>query len=132
MVTNQTLNVEFSYFTGKGLPKHRTTNPAQFKPDGNAWSVVLDVRDEIASYPFLLSRNLLPAATNVPPQSAALTLAMLGETGKGRKLEFNTKAGVVITKAGTGFLIKQRDFTGVAGSMSRLNSTDVSKPILRP
>jgi hypothetical protein len=94
--------------------------------------VVLDVNNQIASYPFLLSRNLLPAATNIPPQSAALTAAMLGEKGWGKKLEFNNHSAVVVTKAGTGFIRTQNYYTGVPGSMAWVNPTDVSKPILRP
>jgi type II secretory pathway pseudopilin PulG len=132
LVTNRTLHVSFDFFSGPGLPRYSTDDPAQFKADGNQWSVVLDVQEEVADYPFLLHRNLLPAATNVPPKSAALTLDMLGETGKGRKLDFNTHSATVITRAGSGFLLKRKDFTGAPGSMSRLHPSDVIKPILRP
>lgn len=132
LVTNRHLQADFAFFTGPGLDGLRHINPAQFKPGDNAWSVVLDVDDQPSDFPLLISRNLLPAATSVPPQSAALTPAMLGETGKGRKLDFNTQGGVVITKAGTGFITKKADFTGLPGSMKRLNPSDVSKPLLRP
>jgi hypothetical protein len=132
LVTNGTVKTDFSFFSGPGLEKFRTSDPAQFKSDGNAWSVVLDVKEGIASYPFLLSRNLLPAATSLPPRTAALTLDMLGEKGKGRKLEFNTSAAAIITKAGTGFVLKKKDITAFAGRMESLNPTDVSHPILRP
>lgn len=132
LVTNGTVKADFSFFSGPGLEKVRTSDPAQFKSDRNAWSVVLDVKDEIASYPFLTSRNLLPAATAVPPRTAVLTRDLLGETGKGRKLEFNTSGAAVITKAGTGFVLKKQHCTAIAGSMERLNPTDASHPILRP
>jgi type II secretory pathway pseudopilin PulG len=132
LVTNGTVNVDFTFFSGPGLPRYQTSNSAAFKGNGNAWSVVLDVSDENSSYPFLISRNLLPADSNVPPQTAALTPAMLGERGSGKKLEFNSAFAVVITKAGSNFLIKEKEFTGAPGSMVRVNPTDVSKPILRP
>jgi type II secretory pathway pseudopilin PulG len=132
LVTNGTVKADFSFFSGPGLEKYRTSDPAQFKSDGNAWSVVLDVKEGIASYPFLISRNLLPGATTLPPRTAALHPDMLGETGNGPQLEFNTSGAVLITKAGTGFVLKKKDCTATEGSMKQLNPTDASHPIIRP
>ena len=119
------------------MTKMKTTDETLFKDDMNAWNVVLDVDDRIASFPFLFSRNYLAGETTVPPPTGLLDINKLGDpnppkstepgkTSRTMKLDFDKNAVVVITKAGTGFLIKKRDFenTDDANSNAKFNPED--------
>jgi prepilin-type N-terminal cleavage/methylation domain-containing protein len=122
LVEDEVLKVDFSFFSGPGMNKMRTTDPELFKDDMNAWNVTMDVQDRIASFPFVFSRNYLSAgASTIPNAEGKLKVEDLGDqnapksTEPGRenktmRLDFDKNAVVVITKAGTGFLIKRKDF----------------------
>lgn len=131
LVTNRTLNVDFGFFTGPGLTRYKTTDPNAFKADGNAWNVVLDVEKSTANAPYMLTRNLLRTHAELPTKSGLLNPAMLGEPDGAPRLSFHDQAGVVITKAGTGNLLKAEAFAENR-SASALNPTTDRLPILHP
>jgi prepilin-type N-terminal cleavage/methylation domain-containing protein len=133
LVTSRVLNVDYSFFSGPGLSRYKTDKKENFKEDGNAWNVTLDVSDEIASYPFLFSRNFLSDATTIIKQDSALTVDMLGEKSPGKKiLDFDKGALVVVTKAGTGFILKKKDFETSGAKATRFNPTDIEKKFIKP
>jgi prepilin-type N-terminal cleavage/methylation domain-containing protein len=133
LVTSRVLQVDYSFFTGPGMNRYRSTKESDFKEDGNAWNVTLDVADEIASYPFLFSRNFLSDGTTIIKQDAPLTIDMLGEKNPGKKiLDFDKNAVVVVTKAGTGFIVKKKDFETSGAKAARFNPTDEENKIIKP
>jgi prepilin-type N-terminal cleavage/methylation domain-containing protein len=135
LVTNRTLTVDFTFFGGpgprSGLARYKTTDPNAFKADGNAWNVVLDVQKSAANAPFMMSRNLLRTHAELPTKSGLLNPGMLGEPDGAPRLSFHDEAGVVITKAGMGYLLKAEAFTENR-SASALNPTPDRLPILHP
>jgi hypothetical protein len=128
LVTSRVLPVDFSFFTGPGLPRYKTMDPTQFKPDGNAWSVVLDVGDKPDNTPFMICRNFLPGRTSIVTRADTFDPSMLGEKDARHKLEFDERRIYVVTKGGKGFFINAKDLT----DLSRFNPTDHALPLLRP
>ena len=131
MVTNEILCVDYSHFSGPGLGRHRTTDPAAFLPANNAWNVCLDVENEIASMPFLFSRNLLSQRTLMVASNETLAVGMLGEPKAKTRLDFDRDYAVVIVKAGSGFLLKKTEFKE-GQSAYHLNPTPYRGPFLKP
>lgn len=131
LVTNEILRVDYSFFSGPGLGRPRTTDPAAFLPSNNAWNVCLDVKNEIASMPFLFSRNLLAQRTHLVAANETLAVEMLGEPKAEKRLDFDRDYAVVITKAGTGFTVRRNDFKE-GQSASQVNPTPYHGPFMKP
>lgn len=123
LVKQNVLRVDYSFFSGPGLNKTKVTKEEDFTDDLNAWNVTMDVSDRIASFPFLFSRNFMSSKSVIPKPEEKLDIKDLGEgdaastsneigsrNGKKVRLDFDKLAVVVITKAGTGFLLKKNDF----------------------
>jgi prepilin-type N-terminal cleavage/methylation domain-containing protein len=73
MVSNQVVDVTFAFFSAHGLPSYRGLDPAEFKPEQNAWCIAADLSNNSRSMtPVLFTRNL-EIATLDAPLATALT-----------------------------------------------------------
>ena len=128
---------DFSLFSGPGLLKIKDTNAVEFVKDANAWGVTLDVANKNASIPFLFSRNvdatgdLLPKASSKEPLLSLITPEDALPPEAGRILKFHEKAVVVISKGGSGLIIKKKNLTA-GDTIKNFNPTDRDLPILLP
>ena len=139
LVTNDFIESDYSIFSGPGMLKLRTTNLTDFADQGGgeavAWGVTLGVANKNASIPFLFSRNVdktggkLPKASEAAPLSDSITPE--SEITSTRFLKFQEKAVVVITKGGSGIIIKKRNLTG-PDTVQNFNPTDLDLDIILP
>lgn len=131
LLDRKVLRVPATFFSGPGLARPADNNSTTLLPSENAWSVVLDVEDQIASTPFLLSRNFLADRIRLPSKAEPLTPDLLAEPNARHTLEFDGQKAVIITKAGTGFYLKVAKLE--AGARAEVfNPGDHRGLILRP
>ena len=131
LMDRDVLRVPSSTFSGPGLARPADKTPTTLVPSQNAWSVILDVQDQIASTPFLLSRNFLADRIRLPGKDESLTPDLFAEFNACRKLRFDGEVAVIITKAGTGFFLKVEKL-GAGSRAEVFNPGDHRGLILRP
>jgi prepilin-type N-terminal cleavage/methylation domain-containing protein len=137
LVTNDFIESDYSIFSGPGMLKLRTTNVTEFGADANAWGVTMNVNNKSASIPFLFSRNVdatggkLPKAADGTPLIDNITPEATLADGSGRYLKFQDKAVVVVTKGGSGIIIKKRNLTD-QDTTKNFNPTDLDLEIRLP
>lgn len=109
LVADETLNVSFDYFSAKGLPGYRTSDPAGFKPDGNAWNLVnypsptLQTPEPKDGTPWIYTRNGPP---QIPTTAGDISSQLLDVQ------PFGKKGFVAVLKGGSGFSMKKNQLTG--------------------
>ena len=54
LVTNGIMSVSFDFFSAKGLPAQKSTNPKNFNDKGNAWKLVQGLEECAEGFPFRL------------------------------------------------------------------------------
>lgn len=57
LVTNGVIDVSFDFFAAEGIPPARSSDPADFSAENNAWKLVLGLDGASEGTPFLFSRN---------------------------------------------------------------------------
>jgi hypothetical protein len=127
LVTNGTLKVDFSFFSGPGLARYHTGDPSAFRQDGNAWSVVEDTADAPAAAALFMSRNLLSDHRYLPTGRTVIPEKDMLEQGPGKKLTFNGRTVVVVTRAGAAWISLKRELP-----VQSLNPDDAERRILHP
>ena len=101
LVTNEVMSVSFDFFSAKGLASYKTTDDSQFKPDGNAWKLVLGLDECTEGFPFLFTRNadVNESSLNQDDNTGDIEL-------KGNQAPFQKKGMVVVLKGGAAFSLK--------------------------
>ena len=125
------VSVRQPFFSGPGLARPADKTSTSLVPGQNAWSVVLDVRDQIATSPFLLSRNFLADRLRLPGKDEPLTPALFAEPNACGKLRIDGEVAVIITKAGTGYFLQVEKLESGARA-EVFNPGDHRGLILRP
>jgi prepilin-type N-terminal cleavage/methylation domain-containing protein len=116
--SNGIMNVDFSFFSAPGIKPVKSTDPAQFGPDNNAWCITADVGEGTPDgTPLLFTRNL--------------NILDTGEKDLSTKLNpnqdpYRTKGVVLVTKGGSAMTLK-RDYIE-----ANFNPTGGSNTVLRP
>ena len=127
-----TCNMDFSLFSEVDLPHYRTLNPKEFKPDGNAWNVALDVWGAPSpDTPLFFTRNLLSERSHMVGRTETLSPDMLRERNAKHTLSFDRQYAVGVTKAGAAIRFKKKDFSG-GTSAELMNPADYRGPFLKP
>lgn len=127
LVTNGTLKVDFSFFSGPGLARYHTGDPSAFHQDGNAWSVVEDTADAPAAAALFMSRNLLSEHRYLPTGRTVIPEQDMQEQGPGKKLTINGRSAVVVTRAGSAWISIKKELPAHS-----LNPDDAERRILHP
>ena len=117
MVTNEVLDVDFSFFGAAGLPRYGGVDPDRFTPEHNAWCVTADLSlNAKNNAPLFFTRNL--------------EILNIEETGlKDRVADVNPFGfhGVVVAfKGGQASVMKLHELE------ERFNPHELDKPVLRP
>jgi hypothetical protein len=73
LVESGIINVSYDFFAARGIPGAKSTNPADFKAENNAWCVVLGLEDAPEDTPFLFTRNYAPDALQAGDDPLVLT-----------------------------------------------------------
>ncbi len=138
MVTNETMNVSFSFFSAPGIVP--ATGPTDFKDVNNAWCIAADVID---SYPetaaVLFTKNLGGGSTTFDSMDDSIT-ADTAAKGVPNQLAdvapFGRKGLSFVTKGGSGFALfkddlKTQNFTNL---FIRVNTdgSSITNRVLRP
>ncbi len=122
LVTNRVMNVPFSFFSAKGVPPAKSTDPNDFEARNNAWVLVANLTDGAPDgVPFLFTRNL-NIATELSQGENDLRAQM-----NGGARPFGADNLVVVTKGGSGFSLQDNQIT-----YENFNSADTNFPVLRP
>lgn len=58
LVESGAMNVSYDFFAARGIPPAKTTDPAEFNAENNAWCMVLGLEDAPEGTPFLFTRNV--------------------------------------------------------------------------
>ena len=113
-------NVNYSLFALPGVPACDSTNAADFRPENNAWCVVLDAQPQegIPDVPFLFSRNL-----DIQRLDQASPDALRDIPPYGRK-------GVLVLYPG--YYGSRVEFIPPARIATDFNPTGAINPVLRP
>jgi prepilin-type N-terminal cleavage/methylation domain-containing protein len=102
IVSNEIMNVSFSFFSGPGIQAAQGKEPNNFRPENNAWCVTADASDRSAEdMPFIFTRNLY--ITRLSDTLIAGNKPRIGETGY--ELPFGDKAFVFVTKGGSSYAL---------------------------
>ena len=136
LVTNEFIESDFGIFSGPGMLKLKSTNEVDFTQRHNAWGVTLDVANKNASLPFLFSRNVdrqntLPKGGEEGTQALIEFITPEEELTDSKFLKFQEKAVVVITKGGSGVIIKKKNLTA-PGTVNNFNPTSRENDIVLP
>jgi prepilin-type N-terminal cleavage/methylation domain-containing protein len=94
LVTNKTLSVDFSFFAGGGVKPVKTTDPAQFTAEFNAWCITAGLGEgSLDTLPMLFTRNL-----NIATLQGTLQLDPALDP-------FRNRGMVMVTKGGSGYVL---------------------------
>ena len=122
----------FELFGGAGARPVRTMDPARFRPENNAWNVV--VLDEAPEpipegTPLMISRNLVLPGDRLPV-GEDVNVQTLIENTTDRRLEFSRTLVVVLTIDGERRIFLAKDLG--PGKAHLLNPTGKPLRVLRP
>ena len=123
---------DFALFGGAGARPVRTMDPARFRPENNAWNVV--VLDEVPEpipegTPLLISRNLVLPGDRLPVGEDVNVQALIEHTTD-RRLEFSRTLVVVVTIDGERRIFLAKNLG--PGKAHLLNPTGKPLRVLRP
>jgi len=102
LVTGKVMNVSFDFFSAKGTKQYKTSDPAQFAADGNAWKWVEDSlgNESITEgFPYIFTRNANVSGTDIPADADPVALSP-------DVMPFGSKGMVVVLKGGGAFSIR--------------------------
>jgi prepilin-type N-terminal cleavage/methylation domain-containing protein len=130
MVTNNVMNVSFTFFAGPSMVSAKGKDPTSFKEENNAWCVSGSMTERSPEdAPFIFTRNLQVDILGQTPvvDASGPMLARTPDT----QLPFGTRAFAFVTKGGSAYALqgdslKAEQFTNlfvVAG---------ITNPVLRP
>ena len=102
LVTSGVMTVSFDFFSARGLPARKTSDPSQFDGAGNAWNLVNYLSDPKEGTTWLYTRNGPDA---VPMNNSPIQL-------KADTEPFRDAGMVVVLKGGSAFSIKTKQLTG--------------------
>ena len=126
---------DFSQFGGAGVRPVKTSEPDQFTPEHNAWSVVEDAPSVAHDQtPFLISRNLVLPEGRLPDgtlEEGGADLYNLIQNTPDQLLRFSKTHLVVVTKSCSGNAVYKAKDLG-PGFARKLNPTANRLPVLRP
>jgi len=102
MVTSGVMTVSFDFFSARGLPAVKSSDPADFTDAGNAWDLVLGLDSAKEGTTFLFTRN---APANVPMNDNQITLDNTQDP-------FRDAGMVAVLKGGSAFSLKGQQLKG--------------------
>lgn len=103
LVTNDIMTVTFDFFSGPGLPEHKSTDPIGFTSNHCAWKVAENTINARDGVPFMVSRNYGDPAVKGEP-----------------KLTFHSKYVLVIQKGGAAYIRDVKDIDATMNSATLL------------
>ena len=121
LVTSGVINVSYDFFAARGIPGAKSTNPADFKAENNAWCVVLGLEDAPGDTPFMFTRNYAPEALQAGDDPLVLT----------HDPPFGKDGLVVVLKNGAAFHLKKNQLRNSLFNPSQTPS-GTNLVILRP
>jgi prepilin-type N-terminal cleavage/methylation domain-containing protein len=118
VITNNVMNVDFSFFSAPGISPYKGNDPTLFTEANNAWCISADVSDSTADgTPLLFTRNLNITKTD----EKQLDTKMPGD-----RTPFGSKGVVMVTKGGGAMTLK-KDYIN-----ANFNPTGSTNDVLRP
>ena len=123
---------DFALFGGAGARPFLNMDPARFRPENNAWNVVVldEATDPIPrGTPFLISRNLVLPGDRLPA-GQDVNVQTLIENTTDRRLAFSRTLEVVVTFHGEKKILRSTDLG--PGKAHLLNPTGKTLRVLRP
>ncbi len=122
LVTSEVMTVSFDYFSARGVPPAKSSDPGTFSGVNNAWNLVNFVGGEPKEGTTWLYTRNGPAA--VPTDDGAITLSTdqpFGEAGM-----------VVVLKGGSAFSLKGKQLTGSFMNPAGAPPTGVTLGVAKP
>jgi prepilin-type N-terminal cleavage/methylation domain-containing protein len=102
LVTAKVMTVSFDFFSARGLPAVKSSNPGDFSAAANAWKLVLGLDSASEGTTFLFTRN---APSAVPMNDNMITLVNTQDP-------FRDAGMVVVLKGGSAFSLKGAQLRG--------------------
>jgi len=113
----------FQFMGAPGLTRHKTDDPELFRPENNAWCVVLDLGPgSKGSTPFMFTRNLAGEEGDTIDSIDTLTPS---------EKPFGAQLGVIITCGGAVKTVKAKDVKH-EGLQAYFNPTEATNPYIMP
>ena len=102
LVTSGVMTVSYDFFSARGLKAYKSSNPSDFKADGNAWNLVNFVGgDPLEGTTWLYTKN---GPATVPTAPGQITLQAVEP--------FGVAGMVAVLKGGSSFSLKGKQLTG--------------------
>jgi len=129
MVTNGTMNVDFSFFAAPGIPS--AGGAGDFEADNNAWMITSDAENLPETTPLFMTKNLGTAFTELNG-----TIPVEGDRFNGTGQPFGNQAFVFTTRGGASYSLIKDDlrmgsFTNIFNRTDS-NGDEIDNEILQP
>lgn len=122
LVESGLMNVSFDFFAARGIPGIHSCDPDDFKPENNAWCMVLGLEDAPEGTPFLFSRNVdLNALQNSESPVELADRPPFGKTGL-----------VIVEKGGAAFSLSGDAATQLLTDLAANCATNPNLEIIGP
>lgn len=102
LVTSGVMTVSFDFFSARGLPAIKSSEPGDFTAEGNAWNLVLGLDSAKEGTTFLYTRN---GPDQVPTDDTAIEL-------NNEQDPFRDAGMVAVLKGGSAFSLKAKQLKG--------------------
>jgi len=102
LVTSGVMTVSFDFFSARGLPAVKSSNPSDFNGGANAWNLVLGLDSAKEGSTFLFTRN---APASVPMDDSVIVL-------NNEQDPFRGEGMVAVLKGGSAFSLKAKQLRG--------------------
>ena len=120
LVTSGVMTVSFDFFSARGLPAVKSSNPNDFNGGANAWNLVLGLDSAAEGSTFLFTRN---APASVPMDDSVITL-------NNEQDPFRSEGMVAVLKGGSAFSLKGRQLRGTF--MNPAQDADATLTVVGP
>jgi len=119
LVESGRMTVSYDFFAASGVPAAKSNDPQDFKPENNAWRVVLGLEDAPEGTPFMFTRNYNPESLQDGDEPIVLN----------DEPPFGKEGMVVILKGGAAYSLKgnqlRNSYFNPAGTVSTPNMSIV-------
>ena len=120
LVTSGVMTVSFDFFSARGLPAIKSSEPGDFDESGNAWNLVLGLDSAKEGTTFLYTRN---GPDEVPTDDSPIELNIEQDP-------FRDAGMVAVLKGGSAFSLKAKQLKGTY--MNPAQDSQASITVVKP
>ena len=129
LVTNDYMSVTFEFFAAQDIPAARSSDPADFAAENNAWKLVAGIKPKACKdgTPFLFTRNYNPGT--IPTGKGDITEDQLADNDG---CPFGSAGLIVVQKGGAAQKLSKQDLKQENFNSAGKPGTSVTLTILNP